>query len=95
MAIFVTGPATLDGARTRIDYLSTLDEDDHVPNIALDDAQLTPSRELGRAGASLGFRPAAGANSAALSFWEPASSLLVGPDDAYAVNADLKRVCLQ
>ena len=34
MAIFVTGPATLDGARTTIDYLSTLDEDDHVPNIA-------------------------------------------------------------
>jgi hypothetical protein len=43
----------------------------------------------------LGFRPAAGANSAALSFWEPASSLLVCPDDAYAVNADLKQVCLQ
>jgi hypothetical protein len=34
MAIFVTGPATRDGARTTIDYLSTLDEDDHVPNIA-------------------------------------------------------------
>src|SRR5271154_634193 len=34
MAIFVTGPATLDGARAAIDYLSGLDEDDHVPNIA-------------------------------------------------------------
>src|SRR5271170_1031002 len=34
MAIFVTGPATIDGARAAIDYLSGLDEDDHVPNIA-------------------------------------------------------------
>jgi hypothetical protein len=34
MAIFVTGPATLDGARATLDYLSRLDEDDHVPNIA-------------------------------------------------------------
>jgi hypothetical protein len=34
-------------------------------------------------------------HSTALSFWEPASSLLVCPDDAYAVNADLKQVCLQ
>jgi hypothetical protein len=58
MAIFVTGPATLDGARTTIDYLSTLDEDDHVPNIAWMMRNSPPSRELGRAGASLGFRPA-------------------------------------
>jgi hypothetical protein len=34
MAIFVTGPATLDGARATLDYLSSLDEGDHVPNIA-------------------------------------------------------------
>jgi hypothetical protein len=34
MAIFVTGPATLYGARAALDYLSGLDEDDHVPNIA-------------------------------------------------------------
>jgi hypothetical protein len=63
----------------------------------VNDPHLAASRELGRAGpfASLGIRPAAGANSAALSFWEPASSLLVCPDDAYAVNADLKQVCLQ
>jgi hypothetical protein len=34
MAIFITGPATLNGARAALGYLSTLDEDDHVPNIA-------------------------------------------------------------
>jgi hypothetical protein len=34
MAIFVTGPATVDGARAALDYLSGLDEDDHIPNVA-------------------------------------------------------------
>jgi hypothetical protein len=34
IAIFVTGPATLDGARAALGYLSTLDEEGHVPNIA-------------------------------------------------------------
>jgi hypothetical protein len=33
-AIFVNGPSTVDGARAAIDYLSTLDEDDHVPKAA-------------------------------------------------------------
>jgi len=34
MAIFVTGPATLDGTRAALGYLSTLDEEGHAPNIA-------------------------------------------------------------
>jgi hypothetical protein len=34
MAIFVTSPATLDGASATLDYLSSLDEGDHFPDIA-------------------------------------------------------------
>jgi hypothetical protein len=47
----------LDGDLRHRPRESTLDEDDHVPNIAWM-MRNSPSRELGRAGASLGFRPA-------------------------------------